>query len=195
MPEQASEPQPIADHGAVEVTQPEVAARMSPQLRFAQVGNGVAVLAVVFSAVAVVTFPSVAEGFAAQGSTGRGWAISALAATVAMLAICTVQHLSWLRALSTWCGERGGDVITVTRVSFILQLVSYPVVLFGLWACTAGSLAAGTTATAAALLAFALLFLVVAQVLGAVQYVRTSGPPGTIPAYLRLLSEAIQRRR
>ncbi len=201
MPDQGTDPQPTADDlgrptpGDTGNARPEVAVRMTPQLRFAQVGNGVAVLALVFSVVAVVTFPTAGGGSAGQGSTGRGWAVSALAASVAMLVICTVQQLCWLRAMAGWRGRRVGDVTTVTRVSFVLELVSYPVVLFGLWAGTAGSVAAGTTATSSALLAFALLFLVVAQVLGAVQHVRTSGPSGTIPAYLRRLLDAIQRRR
>jgi hypothetical protein len=76
-----------------------------------------------------------------------------------------------------------------------LHLVSYAVLIFGLWACIAGSIAAGTTATAASLLAVALLFLIAAQVLGGVQYLRVSGPSGTIPSHLRRLAAEIERRR
>jgi hypothetical protein len=170
--------------------QPEVAARMAPQLRLTQAGNGVAVLALVFSLAAVFTFPDV---FASQN--GKAWAISALVASAVMLAICTFQHLAWLRAMAIWNGGRIDDLRPWRRVSLALHLLSYPVVLFGLWAGISGSVAAGTSATAAALLAFALLFLLLAQVLAGVQYLRTDGPPGTIPAYLRRLSEEIQRRR
>ncbi len=187
MPDEDVDPQQTAEDRSG--PQPAVVARMMPQLRLTQAGNGVALLASLCSVAAVYTYP------AAGGHSGKDWAISALVASCAMLAICTFQHLVWLRAMASWKGERGDDLGPMTRWSWIVHLVSYAVVLFGLWACIAGSVAAGATATASALLAFALLFLVLAQVLAGVQYVRTSGPPGTIPAYLRRLFEAIERRR
>jgi hypothetical protein len=170
--------------------QPAVALEMAPQLGQTRVGNGVAVLGVAASIAAVVTFPDLAGS-----RSGQGWAIGALVTSVVMLAICTAQHLIWLRAMATWKGERSDELAPLARISWIAHLVSYAVVLFGLYACIAGSLAAGPTATASALLAFTLLFLVVAQVLAGVQFLRTSGPSGTIPAHLRRLGEFIRSRR
>ncbi|MET0694391.1 MAG: hypothetical protein ABWX96_00370 [Propionibacteriaceae bacterium] len=170
--------------------QPALVAELAPVLGLARVGNGVALLAVASSIAALVTFPD-----SAADVTGPGWAVAALIASVVMLAICTLQHLIWLRAMAQWRGERDDDLAPLARISWIAHLVSYVVVLFGLYACIAATLAAGSTATSSALLAFSLLFLVVAQVLAGVQFLRVSGRSGTIPAHLRRMSEAIQRRR
>ena len=51
----------------------------------------------------------------------------------------------------------------------------------------AGSAVAGWTATAATLMAVALVLLLAGQILGGVQYVRPEGPPGTVPAHMRRL--------
>jgi heme/copper-type cytochrome/quinol oxidase subunit 4 len=182
------DPQQIADYGVR--AQPALAAAMRPQLKLAQAGLAAAVLAVVASAVALFTFPSFNDD-----GTGRRWAVAALVTSVVMLAICAVQYLAWVRAMAEWRGERDYDLTSWIRASWILHLVSYAVVVLGLWACIAASIAAGTTATAASLLAVALLFLIGAQVLGGVQYLRVSGPSGTIPSHLRRLAAEIERRR
>ena len=176
------QPQQLPDYGAR--AQPALVARMTPQLRLTQAGNVVAVLAIAASIGAIATFPDYTGT-----STGSGWAVASLITSLVLLGICTFQHMAWLRAMAEWRGERDYDLASLTRVSWILHIVSYAVVLFGLYATIAGSIAAGTTATAASLLAFALLFMVVAQVLAGVQYLRISGPPGTIPAHLRRLTQ------
>ena len=48
--------------------------------------------------------------------------------------------------------------------------------------------------TPPALLALALLFVLAAQVLAGVQYLRASGPPGTLPAHMRRLIERSRAR-
>ncbi|HYP44896.1 MAG TPA: hypothetical protein VEQ66_06830 [Propionibacteriaceae bacterium] len=169
--------------------QPALVTRMAPQLRMTQAGVLAAALSVALSAFALSTFPNFA------GSTGRGWAVAALVTGLAMLALCVLQLICWSRAMKSWRGEQSFDLSWLTRVSWVVHLLSYPVVLMALWACIAGSLAAGQTGASPALLAFALLLEVVAQVLAGVQYLRVSGPSGTIPAHLRRLSEAIRRNR
>jgi hypothetical protein len=151
------------------------------------------VLGTAASVGAVLTFPD--SSTLRSTSAGVGWAVTATVVSVALLAICVFQLVAWRRAFAQWRGERVSRLAPLVRISWILHLVSYPVVIVGLWACIAGSLAAGPTATSAALLAIAVLFQVSAQVLAAVQYVRDSGPAGTIPAYLRRLNSEIQRRR
>ncbi len=58
----------------------------------------------------------------------------------------------------------------------------------------AGSAEAGWTAAAATLLALTLLMILAAQVLGGVQFLRPSGPPGTLPAHMRRLIQRAQPR-
>ncbi len=182
MRDEEYQPEQIAAYGAR--AQPALVARMTPHLRMTQLGNLVAVLAVVASIGAVLTFPD----FKGQ-ATGSGWALTALVTSLVLWAICTFQHLAWRRAMADWKGDADTDLRQLTRVSWVLHLVSYVVVLVGLWACLAGSVAAGLSANAALLLGLALAFMIAAQVLAGVQYLRVSGPPGTIPAHIRRLMQ------
>jgi hypothetical protein len=181
-------PGQIPDYGLR--AQPALVERMAPQVRLVQLGTVAGLLALVASVAAILTFPDFTGS-----ETGSGWAVGAAVTSLVLLAIAVVQLSFWRRALSEWRGERDYDLTRLSRISWVLHLVSYAGVLFGLWACIAGSLAAGPTATAAALLAFALLFLVLTQILAAVQYLRIDGPSGTIPGHLRRLSAEINRRR
>jgi uncharacterized membrane protein len=181
-------PQHIPDYGLR--AQPALVERMAPQLRLTQVGTVAAAVAVVLAVVAVLTYPDFTGT-----SPGSGWALAAAIAAVVLLGLCVVQLVAWRRALAEWRGERNHDLKRLTQLSFLAHLVSYAAVLVGLWAAIAGSVAAGTTSTAASLLGFALLFLVLGQVLAAVQYLRVEGPSGTIPGHLRRLAAEIKRRR
>ena len=178
----------IAAYGSTE--QPAIAARMAPHLRLIQAGLACAAAAVVLAAAALATFPS----FTGEPE-GRGWAVIALLAAIAMLAACVIQFVVWRRAIASWRGLRPEDLHAEARLSWITHLASYAVALVGLIACMAGSAEAGWTATAAVLLALALLMILAAQVLGGVQFLRASGPPGTLPAHMRRLIERAQPRR
>ena len=178
----------IAAYGSTE--QPAIAARMTPHLRLTQVGVGCGAVGVVLAAAALATFPSFSGG-----PEGRGWAVTALVAAIGMLAICVVQLVVWRIAMASWRGVRPEDLHAEARLSWIAHLVSYPVALLALFAGMAGSAAAGWTATAAVLLAFSLLMVLAAQALAAVQFLRPSGPPGTLPAHMRWLIARAQPRR
>ena len=177
----------VAAYGSTE--QPAIAARMAPHLRLTQAGLACAVAGVVLAVAALVTFPSFTGG-----PEGRGWAVTALLAAVAMLAACLIQLLVWRRAMASWRGIRPEDLHAEARLSWITHLASYAIALVGLIACMAGSAEAGWTATAAVLLAFTLLLILAAQVLGGVQFLRPSGPPGTLPAHMRRLVARAQPR-
>ena len=181
-------PQQIPDYGLR--VQPALVERMTPQLRLTQLGTLAAASAVASAVTAVVVFPDF-TGL----ETGSGWAVAVAVCAVVLLAICVIQLLAWRRALSEWRGERDYDLTALARLSWWVHLLTYVVVLVALWGCIAGSVAAGMTSVAAALLALSLLFLVLAQVLAGVQYLRIEGPSGTIPGHLRRLSTEIRRRR
>src|SRR5215210_571928 len=178
----------IAAYGSTE--QPAIAARMAPHLRLVQAGLACAVVAVGLAVAALATFPS----FTGEPE-GRGWAVTALVAAVAMLAACVIQFVVWRRAMASWRGVRPEDLHAEARLSWITHLASYAVALVGLIACMAGSAEAGWTAAAATLLALTLLMILAAQVLAGVQFLRPSGPPGTLPAHMRRLVERAQPRR
>ncbi|HKN45012.1 MAG TPA: hypothetical protein VJW23_13915 [Propionibacteriaceae bacterium] len=171
----------IAPYGAT--AQPAIAARMAPQLRLTVIGAVCAALAVIAAVAAVIMFPS----FAGAGP-GLSWAVGALVSATLMLAICVIQVLVWRRAMASWSGRRVQDLRTEKSLSWIVHLVSYAVALAALFTCMAGSAAAAWSSASAVLLAVVLLLVFAAQLFGGVQFLRTSGPPGTLPAHIRRMN-------
>jgi len=181
------QPDEIGAYGAT--AQPAIAARMAPHLRMTQIGTISAAIAVVCAVVAVIRFPSFSDD-----ASGIGWAVTALVAAIAVLAGCVIQVAVWQRAMASWRGERMQDLHGEARLSWITHLLSYPIALVALLACIAGSAYATWSATSATLLALVLLFVLVAQMLAGVQYLRPSGPPGTLPAHIRRMVRNSQQR-
>jgi len=181
MSEDEGLPRQIAAYGAT--AQPAIAARMTPHLRLTMIGTACAALGVVAAAAAVVMFPS----FAGAGP-GLAWAVGALISAVLMLAICVIQVVVWRRAMASWLGKRAHDLHSGKRLSWIVHVVSYAVALAALFTCMAGSAAAGWSSASAVLLAVTLLLVFAAQLLAGVQFLRTSGPPGTLPAHIRRMN-------
>jgi hypothetical protein len=68
------------------------------------------------------------------------------------------------------------------------------VALAALFTTMEGSAAAGWSSASAVLLGVTLFFVLAAQVFAGVQFLRPSGPPGTVPAHIRRL-KALSRRR
>jgi hypothetical protein len=163
--------------------QPAVAARMTPHLRMTQVGAGAAVASVLMAVGAVVTFPR----FTTATESGIRWAVVQVVCCVVMVAICVLQLLAWRQAMAWWRGERASGPVTLAPISWWAHVLSYLVAIGGLFAAMAGSAAAGWSATASVLLALSLVLLLAGQILGGVQYVRASGPPGTVPTHMRRL--------
>lgn len=178
----------IGAYGASE--QPAIAARMKPHLRMTEIGAGCALVGVVCAVAALVRFPS----FSDNGASGAGWAVAALVGAVMMLAVCAIQVVVWRRAMSSWRGLEIQDLFGEARLSWVAHLISYLAVLVTLLGSIAGSSYATWSATSAVLLGLALLFVLAAQVLSGVQFLRPSGPPGTLPAHMRRLIERSQQR-
>jgi hypothetical protein len=177
----------VAAYGAT--AQPAIAARMAPQLRLTQIGTACGVVAVIAGTAAVVVFPR----FAGAGP-GLGWAVGALVSAALMLVICVIQVAVWRRAMASWLGKRVQDLQGEKQLSWIAHLTSYAVALAALFTCMGGSAAAGWSSASAVLLAITLLFVLAAQVLAGVQFLRPSGPPGTLPAHIRRLSRRSRYR-
>jgi hypothetical protein len=177
----------VAAYGAA--AQPAIAARMAPHLRLTRIGTVCAVLAVIAATAAVVVFPR----FAGAGP-GLGWAVGALVSAALMLVICVIQVAVWRRAMASWLGKRVQDLQGERQLSWIAHLTSYAVALAALFTCMGGSAAAGWSSASAFLLAVTLLFVLAAQVLAGVQFLRPSGPPGTLPAHIRRLSRRSRYR-
>ncbi len=177
----------VAAYG--DTAQPAIAARMAPHLRLTQIGAACALLSVIAAAAAVIMFPS----FAGAGP-GLAWAVGALVSAGLMLIICVIQVVVWRRAMASWLGKRVPDLRVETQLSWIAHLMSYAVALAALFTTMAGSAAAGWSSASAVLLGVTLLFVLAAQVLAGVQFLRPSGPPGTLPAHIRRLKEKSRSR-
>lgn len=162
--------------------QPAVAARMSPHVRLTQAGTGIGAASAAAAVAAIASFPR----FTAE-ATGVWWAVLALFCALLMTGICVVQLVAWRQAMAWWRGQGQSPSGPLGRLSWWLHVGSYLVALVALYAGISGSAEAGWSAAAANLLTLCLLLVLLAQVLGAVQYVRPSGPPGTVPTHLRRL--------
>lgn len=169
---------------------PDLVRQLAPQLRVTQAGLVAAVLAAVLCVAALAGFPDLASS-----PPGSGWTMAATLAAVLLLATCTFQLLAWRRALAEWDGSGSFELAPLRRTSWLAHLVSYAVVLFGLWSGIAASVMVGTSTLSAGLLAFALLLMLIAQALAAANYLRTEGPPGTVPGHVRRLNARIQQLR
>jgi hypothetical protein len=182
-PEQAVQQVPVA--------QPALAVQMLPHLWLTGLGTAFAALATGAGIAAVASYPRPLTGL----DRGLPRTVTALVCAATMLAICTFQLVAWQLARAAWNGRRVMDLTAVRRVSWFAHLGSYLVVLVGLWACIGGAVAiptqtagSGGSAPAALLLGANLLCTIAAQSLAGVQYLRDSGPPGTIPMHLRRMN-------
>jgi hypothetical protein len=127
-------------------------------------------------------------------TTATPWIVALLVCAALMGLLCVVQGRLWQRATRRW---QSSDVSTdgLHRFSWWLHLVSYPVVVAGILTGIKASKEVGFAGSVATFATLALVPLIAAQVLGAVQVVRTEGPSGTVPHHLRRLSARIERSR
>lgn len=188
MRDEEYQPEQIGEYGVR--AQPALVARMRPQLRLTQLGNAVALLALVSAVLGVVWYPR----YDAIGG-GFGWAVTTLVCSGVLLLICSFQHFCWLRAMTEWSGRADLRLEPLMRVSWIVHLLSYLVVLVTLWSTVTAVVYAGWMATSAVALTLCLVLMLAAQVTAAVQYLRMSGPPGTVPAHMRRLAQRERRAR
>jgi hypothetical protein len=175
-------PQDLPSYGAHE--QPALVSRTHRHLRTTRLGVVVAAVGLGCAVVALLTYPDIDGVY-----EGRSWVVTLVGCNVAMLVLCLWQHLSWRRASQVWHGQRDNDLAAVVAVSWILHLVSYAVALIALVVSVVGLFEVGRYATTAIFVVLAVLALLAGQVMAGVQYVRAEGPPGTVPAHLRVSHE------
>ena len=155
---------------------------------FVALGTLLATLALILGLVALN-----ASSTGATDSTAVPWIVALLACAAVLGLLCVVQLRLWNQAWRRWVA--GNPSQRLERVSWVLHVVSYPVVVVGLFAGLAASHDVGFAGSVSTFSTLALVPLVAAQVLGAVQHVRRDGPPGTIPTHLRRLSARVERSR
>lgn len=163
--------------------QPHLAKLGRRTLTTVLIGLGLAVVSLLGSVIAVIVYPS------QIGDTGQNEVRVAVWFALAMVLLTGYQAVAWYLAWLEWSGKRDSDLTAFGRVSFVVHVVSYVVVLAGMWFMMTAMVVALTTSAAFWLLAVGVLALVFAQIVGATEYLRTGGPSGTVPAHMRRLIE------
>ena len=152
------------------------------------VGSVLATLAIILALLALT-----AAGRGVTATSAMPWIITLLVCAGLIGTCCVVQQRLWLRAWNVWRVDPSARV--GERFSWVVHLVSYPVVVVGIFAGIAASQEVGFSGAVANWSTLALVPLIGAQVVGPVQYVRRDGPPGTIPTHVRRLAARIERSR
>ncbi len=159
------------------------------QRLFALVGAGLALAAVVCAVLGLTGLP------ARSGADGD--AITAVVASAVLLIACAVLGWAWTAQLAAWRSGSGSERDRSTRsvVALVAHLTSYVAVLVAMYATLAASALAGWGSHSGSLLGITFLLVIAAQVVGGTQMLRRSGPPGTVPVYLRRLNAKVQSLR
>ncbi|MGI3784508.1 MAG: hypothetical protein ACRYG2_27420 [Janthinobacterium lividum] len=152
------------------------------------VGSILATLAIILALLALT-----AASRGVTTTTAVPWIIMLLVCAGLTGLLCVVQQRLWLRAWNVWRVDPSARI--AERFSFVVHLVSYPVVVAGIFAGIAASHEVGFAGAVANWSTLALVPLIGAQAVGAVQNLRTEGPSGTIPTHVRRLAARIERSR
>ena len=152
------------------------------------VGSVLATLSVILGLLAL---NATASGI--TSTTAVPWIIALIVCGALVGVCCVVQQRLWLRAWNVWRVDPSARL--AERFSWIVHVISYPVVVAGILAGIAASHDVGFAGAVANWSTLSLVPLIGAQVLGATQYIRKSGPPGTVPTHVRALAARIERSR
>lgn len=169
-----------ADHGAAGLD-----AAWHPNLVATQVGAALAL----GSGVAMVLFGVWLSAFPYDVADLRLATVVGAIAVALMVLICLLQWRLWAHAVASvrGPGRHRAGMRGWRRASFVAHVVSYVAVVVGVLALADVAVALPVSTPGLWLAVVAALALIGAQAVGAVQYLRPSGPPGTLPAHVRAL--------
>lgn len=144
-----------------------------------RLGTIMAAIALAAAVVGLVLSPSRDAG---------AWPVVAVACAGPLFLVASVQMRGWRRALQDPTVLTGRPA----RVSFWLHVVSYPLVLLGLFAMLTVLVAANFADGRSVIMLFAALALVLGQGLAAARFLREGGPAGTVTGHLRGLRDRVK---
>jgi hypothetical protein len=124
-----------------------------------------------------------------------GYAVTAVISAAVLLACCGLITWCWVGQLSDWRSGTDGDYPGRSRISLIAHLVSYAAVLAAMYTTLEASALAGWQSSSGTLFGLTFLCAIFGQIIGGTQVLRRSGPPGTVPTYLRRLNAKVQSLR
>ncbi|SDS43933.1 hypothetical protein [Microlunatus soli] len=132
-----------------------------------------------------------------SAADARPYAITAVVAAAVLALACLLILGCWLIQLRRWrTAPETSDVgHLLGRVSLVAHLATFPAVLVTMYGALAGSAMAYWDSPAAFGLGITFILAIFAQILAGSQPLRRSGPPATIPFYLRRLNDKVQSLR
>jgi len=155
-------------------------------------------LAVVGSILSLIALVATVLGLA-PALEGYGFRLMAAIAALVLTLCCGANAFCWQTELRVW---RTGSPSAADpgyrqrfRLSLVAHVVSYVAVLIGMYGTLEGSALAGWASGAGTLHGIAFILMIFGQIIGGTQYLRRSGPPGTIPTYIRRLNAKVQSLR
>ena len=157
------------------------------QRLLALVGTLLALIGLAAAILALVELPPV--------SGADGYAVTAVIAGAALAVCCGVLGWCWTAQLADWRSGIDDRYPGRARLALVAHLVSYAAVLVAMYATLAASALAGWADTSGTLFGVSFLVVIFGQIIGGTQLLRRSGPPGTIPNYLRRLNAKVQSLR
>jgi hypothetical protein len=166
----------------------DLVARAQRNAMLVAVGSILATLSIILALLALT-----AASRGVTSTTAVPWIITLLVCAGITGGLCVIQQRLWLRAWNLWRVDPSAMI--AQRFSWVVHLVSYPVVVVGIFAGIAASHDVGFAGAVSNWATLALVPLIGAQVLGAVQNLRKEGPSGTIPTHVRQLAARIERSR
>lgn len=129
------------------------------------------------------------------GLDGYGFRVMAWIAALVLVICCGVNAWCWHAQLRHWRSGSDSGYQRLGRLSLIAHVVSYAAVLVGMYGSLEGSALAGWSSRAGTLHGIAFILIIFGQIVGGTQLLRRSGPPGTIPTYIRKLNTKVQSLR
>jgi hypothetical protein len=160
-----------------------------PDLHWASTQRRLAVAGTLLSLIGVL-----AATFAGPLS-GEAFRLLAWIGALVLAVCCGVNAWCWHGQIRRWRAGSDDGYRRRAQLSLVAHLVSYVAVLIGMYGALEASALAGWTSTAGTLLGIDFIVIIFGQILGGSQLLRRSGPPGTIPTYLRKLNAKVQSLR
>ncbi|QDP98237.1 hypothetical protein FOE78_22090 [Microlunatus elymi] len=167
----------------------------APDLVWARRQRLLALVGTLVAILGLITAVGGLVGLAADAADARPYAITAVIGAAALALCCAVIAVCWFGQLRRWqAGDQSLDHGRA-RLTLIAHVASYPAVLVTMYGALAASALAYWDSLSGTLLGITFILVIFAQILGGTQLLRRSGPPGTIPTYLRKLNAKVQSLR
>lgn len=157
------------------------------QLLITVIGTVIAAAGLLMAVLGLVAYPW-------HSGDAASYAITATVGAGLLTLCCLVNLVGWLVARGSGVDRVAGPSV-LRRVSLGAHVLSYVAVLVGMFGALSASALAGWDSPSGVYFGICFLVIIFGQILAGTQYLRTAGPPGTVPNHLRRLNEYVKSQR